>query len=61
MATLRLCKETQLPGDLAGARAEATADATLLQFSNIKKVVILNWQGACFNDLSGLNLCLSSS
>lgn len=61
VATLQLCKETQLPGDLAGARAEATADATLLQFSNIKKVVILNWQGACFNDLSGLNLCLSSS
>lgn len=61
VATLQLCKETQLPGDLAGARAEATAEATLLQFSNIKKVVILNWQGACFNDLSGLNLCLSSS
>lgn len=61
VATLQLCKQTQLPGDLAGARASATATATLLQFSNIKKVVILNAQGSCFDDLSGMNLCLSAS
>lgn len=61
VATLQLCKQSQLPGDLAGTRASATATATLLQFSNIKKVVILNYQGSCFDDLSGMNLCLSGS
>lgn len=60
VATLRFCRETQIPGELAGARMEATAKATLLQFANIKSVVILNYQGACFDDLSGLNRCLSS-
>lgn len=60
VATLQFCRETQISGELAGARMEATAKATLLQFSNIKSVVILNYKGDCFDDLSGQNLCLSS-
>jgi hypothetical protein len=59
VATLQFCRETSIPGELAGARMTATAQATLLQFSNIHKVVILNSSGACFDDLSGLNLCLN--
>lgn len=60
VATLKFCRETQIAGELAGVRMEATAKATLLQFANIKSVVILNYQGACFDDLSGQNRCLTS-
>lgn len=59
VATLQFCRVTSIPGELAGARMTATAQTTLLQFSNIHKVVILNSTGACFDDLSGLNLCLN--
>lgn len=58
VATLQFCRTTQIPGELAGARMTATAQATLLQFSNIHKVIILNVAGSCFDDLSGQNLCL---
>lgn len=60
VATLRFCRTTQIAGELAGARMSATAKATLLQFPNIHSVVILNSSGACFDDLSGRNACLSS-
>jgi len=60
-ATLQFCRTTQIAGELAGARMSATANATLLQFPNIQKVVILTSSGACFDDLSGLNRCLSAS
>ncbi len=58
VATLQFCRTTQIPGELAGARMTATAQNTLLQFSNIQKVVILNVAGDCFDDLSGQNRCL---
>lgn len=59
VATLQFCRTTQIAGELAGARMSATAQATLLQFSNIHSVVILNSTGHCFDDLSGQNACLN--
>lgn len=60
VATLQFCRTTQIAGELAGARMTATARATLMQFSNIQSVVILNSTGHCFDDLSGQNACLNS-
>lgn len=59
VATLQFCRTTQIAGELAGARMTATAQATLMQFSNIHSVVILNSTGHCFDDLSGMNACLN--
>jgi hypothetical protein len=59
-ATIRFCRFFALPGLGAGARITAEVHATLLQFSSIKRVVMLNRNGDCFNDLSGLNRCLGS-
>jgi hypothetical protein len=44
-----------LHGDLSGARITAQVNARLRQFATITKVQILTKDGACFNDLSGLN------
>ncbi len=57
-ATLRFCRATSSPGIGADARIKAEINATLKQFSSIKKVVILNEDGHCFADLSGNNVCL---
>jgi hypothetical protein len=57
-ATLQFCRQTLLAGDLTGARITAEITSTLVQFSTIHQVVILNQGGHCFNDLSGQNLCL---
>jgi spore germination protein GerM len=57
-ATLQFCRMVLLGGDLSGARIRAEIDATLLQFPTIRQVVILDPQGGCFDDLSGLNRCL---
>lgn len=57
-ATLKFCRATLSPGIGADARVLATIQATLLQFSTIKKVVVLNVQGHCFGDLSGQDRCL---
>jgi hypothetical protein len=57
-ATLRFCRTTQLAGDLTGGIITAEINATLKQFPTIHKVVILNSNGSCFDDLSGQNLCL---
>jgi hypothetical protein len=59
-ATLRFCRTTSLPGDLSGGRIQAQIDHTLQQFSTIKRDVVLNSGGHCFNDLSGMDLCLKS-
>lgn len=56
--TLKFCRTVNLPGDLSGTYISSEIDATLLQFANNHKVVILNAHGDCFNDLSGQNLCL---
>lgn len=57
-ATLQFCRTTSLAGDLTGPRIKAEITKTLTQFSNIKQVVILTKDGACFDDLSGQNACL---
>jgi hypothetical protein len=58
-ATFKFCRATSLPGDLTGGVIRAEINKTLLQFSTIHKVVILDSTGHCFDDLSGLNACLS--
>ena len=57
-ATLKFCRPMALAGEGTGARITAEIDATMLQFSSVKKVVIFNSAGNCFNDLSTQNLCL---
>lgn len=57
-ATLRFCRRVDIPGDLDGPRMSTMITSTLQQFSTIKNVVILNYQGACFDDLEGRNACL---
>jgi hypothetical protein len=59
-ATLQFCRAVAVPGELAGARMAAEIENTLRQFPNITSVVILTQDGACFNDLSGSNRCLSA-
>lgn len=57
--TVTLCRTVMIAGDLDGARMSAMIQQTLLQFSDIKKVVILTHAGTCFNDLRGANACLN--
>jgi len=57
-ATLQFCRTTSSPGVGTDARIKAEVMATLKQFSNIKKVVILTKVGHCFGDASGRDLCL---
>jgi hypothetical protein len=56
--TLKFCRQTQLAGDLVGGRIQAEIVATLTQFPNVTKVIILTSSGHCFNDLSGADMCL---
>ena len=58
-ATLQFCRTVALPGDLSGGRISAEITATIKQFPNNQRVVILTSSGACFDDLSGRNACLS--
>ena len=58
-ATLQFCRTVLLAGDLSGGRVRAEVTQTLLQFANIKQVVVLDYRGGCFDDLSGLNSCLA--
>ena len=57
-ATVKFCRSLYSAGIGADARVTAEINATLKQFSNIKKVVILTKDGHCFGDGSGLDLCL---
>ena len=57
-ATLQFCRSINSPGIGADARVQAEINATLKQFSNIKKVVILNKDGHCFADEIGNDRCL---
>jgi hypothetical protein len=57
-ATVRFCRSTNSPGIGSDGRITAEMNATLKQFSNIKKVVILTKDGHCFGDASGMDLCL---
>lgn len=58
IGTLRFCRTVALAGDLTGGRIQAEVDATLKQFPNVTKVIILNSNGHCFNDLRGGDACL---
>ena len=57
-ATVKFCRIISSPGIGTDARVTAEINATLKQFSNIKKVVILTNDGHCFGDGSGKDLCL---
>lgn len=58
-ATLQFCRRVDIAGDLEGPRMAAMISSTLLQFPEIKKVVILDYHGNCFDDLRGENACLN--
>lgn len=58
-ATLQFCRRVDIAGELEGPRMTAMITSTLMQFSEIKKVVILTYQGNCFDDLQGANACLN--
>ncbi len=58
-ATFKFCRIVNVPGEVAGGQMKAELSATLTQFSNIHKAVILTRDGGCFEDLSGMNLCLN--
>jgi hypothetical protein len=57
-ATVKFCRSLFSSGIGADARVQAEITATLKQFSNIKKVVILTKDGHCFGDESGKDFCL---
>ena len=57
-ATVKFCRNLTSPGIGADGRVTAEINATLKQFSNIKKVVILTEDGHCFGDESGKDFCL---
>jgi spore germination protein GerM len=57
-ATVQFCRAYSSPGIGTDARVRAEITATLKQFTNIKKVVILSQGGQCIGDESGQNLCL---
>jgi len=58
-ATLRFCRQFSSPGIGVDARTIAEVNATLKQFTSIKKVVILTKDGHCFGDGSGADICLN--
>lgn len=57
--TVKFCRTIQLAGDLTGSRIATQISTTILQFSNVHKVIILNKDGGCFNDFQGANACLN--
>ncbi len=57
-ATLKFCQQFASSGVGTDARAIAEINATLRQFSSIKKVVILTRDSHCFGDESGADVCL---
>ena len=57
-ATIKFCKNIDSAGILEDARIENVIEATLNQFSTVDSVVILDKNGDCFGDNSGMNLCL---
>jgi len=57
-ATVKFCRQTSSGGIGTDARVTAEIDATLQQFPRIHTVVILTYDGHCFGDESGKDLCL---
>lgn len=58
-ATLKFCKDFTSEGVVSDAQARSEIEASLTQFPTITKVVILDKDGNCLFDQSGLNNCLS--
>lgn len=58
VATLRFCRTFDAIGTISDGQAQETIKATLLQFTTIKKVIILTKDGNCQFDMSGENRCL---
>jgi hypothetical protein len=56
--TVQFCRPLFSPGEGADGQGLAEIQATMKQFSNIKKVVVLLQNGHCFGDESGQDLCL---
>ena len=59
--TFQFCRRVDIPGDLDGPRMSAMTTSTLMQFAPVKHVVILNYMGACFDDMQGTNACLNGT
>lgn len=57
VAILKFCRPFDHLGVVADGQAASELKASLLQFSTIKRVMILNSNGNCEFDLSGLELC----
>lgn len=57
VAELKFCRPFDHVGEISDGRAESQINATLKQFQTIQKVRILNSQGDCEFNLSGMNLC----
>lgn len=57
VARLQFCRPFDHLGVVADGQADSVLKATLRQFKSVKKVIIVNFQGNCEFDLSGLNLC----
>jgi hypothetical protein len=57
-ATLKFCRVSLSGGIGVDARVLAEINATLLQFATVKKVAVLNIQGHCCGDESGMDRCL---
>ncbi len=56
-ATLQFCKTFDHIGSVSDGQAESVIKDTLNQFDTVDKVVVLNKNGDCEFNLSGLNLC----
>lgn len=57
VATIKFCRQVQLLGVLSDARADSALKATLGQFPNVGKVVILDRNDRCLFDASGQDRC----
>jgi len=57
--TVRFCTTVTLLGAVADGQANVAMTETLLQFSTISRVNILNQANDCLIDPSGMNLCLA--
>ncbi len=60
-ATVQFCRSVLLAGVISDGIMIRQMEATLMQFSEITKVIILNVFGDCMFDLSDLNLCLDGA
>lgn len=57
VATLQFCRTFDAIGTMSDGQADQTIKATLLQFPTVTKVIVLNKEGNCQFDMSGMNLC----